>query len=594
VSIRGSDTAEFRKCFVKIGLKGVMGLSTADWIALGGYLVGVTLLGIWASRKVTGMADFVMPRRFGKLMMLMHGFGTSTHSDQAVTVASKCYTSGLSGIWYQWMWLFATPFFWLIAPMMRRFRALTTADVFAARYAPSVAILFCVFGLAKFVVTIGNMLKGSGAVVEACTGSAISAEAAIIVMTVLFVVYGLAGGLRAAIITDFVQGILTLLFSFLLLPVVLHAVGGLSGMRSTLAEISPDRDLLSLVTPGDIGVFYIGVIAINALLSVTVQPHNMGTCAAGRTEIEGAVGFMGGTFLKRICTVAWCLTGLAAFALYRGAGDVEPDKVYGLMAAEFLPQLLPGLLGLFLAGLLATVMGSCDSFMISAAGLVTENLYRPLVPGRSERHYLWVARASGLAVVIVAIGYAFWLSGVIQGLEILWKLNAVMAPAFWLGVFWRGATTSGAWAATILTAGTWWVTNLTATAVALASSPLVKTMGIVVNRDDTWAISTPWQMLAYLTAGFVGGIVVSLLTAKNDPTKLDRFYELMRTPVQPDEVIDAPCTLPAGVTPSPRRVFFPSTSLELPIPSKLAVSGFVVGWLLVFGIIGGVWILIAS
>lgn len=572
----------------------VMGLATADWIALGGYLIGVTLLGIWASRKVTGMSDFVMPRRFGKLMMLMHGFGTSTHSDQAVTVASKCYTSGLSGIWYQWMWLFATPFFWLIAPMMRRFRALTTADVFAARYAPSVAILFCVFGLAKFVVTIGNMLKGSGAVVEACTGSAISAEAAIVVMTILFVVYGLAGGLRAAIITDFVQGILTLLFSFLLLPVVLNAVGGLSGMRSTFAEISPDRDLLSLVTPGDIGVFYIGMIAINALLSVTVQPHNMGTCAAGRTEIEGAVGFMGGTFLKRICTVAWCLTGLAAFALYRGASGVEPDKVYGLMAAEFLPQVLPGLLGLFLAGLLATVMGSCDSFMISASGLVTENLYRPMFPGRSETHYLWVARASGLMVVLVAIGYAFWLSGVIQGLEILWKLNAVMAPAFWLGVFWRGATTSGAWAATVLTAGTWWVTNLTSTAAALATSPSVKSLGIVINRNDNWAISTPWQMLAYLTAGFLGGIVVSVLTAKNDPEKLDRFYELMRTPVQPDEAIDTPCTLPAGVNPSPRRVFFPSTSLELPIPSKLAVSGFVVGWLLVFGIIGGVWFLIAS
>ena len=569
-----------------------MGLATADWIALGGYLFGVTLLGIQASRKVKGMADFVMPRRFGKLMMLMHGFGTSTHSDQAVTVASKCYSSGLSGIWYQWMWLFATPFFWLIAPMMRRFRALTTADVFAARYAPSVAILFCVFGLAKFVVTIGNMLKGSGAVVEACTGSAISAEAAIVVMTVLFVVYGLAGGLRAAIITDFVQGILTLLFSFLLLPVVLNAVGGLSGMRTAFADLSPDRDMLSLVTPGDIGIFYIGMIAINALLSVTVQPHNMGTCAAGRTEIEGAVGFMGGTFLKRICTVAWCLTGLAAFALYRGAADVEPDKVYGLMAAEFLPQLLPGLLGLFLAGLLATVMGSCDSFMISASGLVTENLYRPLFPGRPETHYLWVARASGLAVVLVAIGYAFWLSGVIQGLEILWKLNAVMAPAFWLGVFWRGATTSGAWAATMLTAGTWWVTNLGSTAVAMASFPSMKSMGIVISKNDTYVISTPWQMLAYLTAGFAGGIVVSLLTAKNDSVKLDRFYELLRTPVQRDEVIDIPCTLPVGVIPLPRRVFFPTTSLELPIPSRFAMSGFAVGWLRVMAIIGGVWLLI--
>lgn len=571
-----------------------MGLSIADWIALGGYLVGVTLLGIWASRKVTGMADFVMPRRFGKLMMLMHGFGTSTHSDQAVTVASKCWSSGLSGIWYQWMWLFATPFFWLIAPMMRRFRALTTADVFAARYAPSVAILFCVFGLAKFVVTIGNMLKGSGAVVEACTGSAISAEAAIVVMTALFVVYGLAGGLRAAIITDFVQGVLAILFSFILLPVVLNAVGGLSGMRAAFAELSPDRDMLSLVTPGDIGVFYIGMIAINALLSVTVQPHNMGTCAAGRTELDGAVGFMGGTFLKRICTVAWCLTGLAAFAWYRGAADVDPDKVYGLMAAEFLPQLMPGLLGLFLAGLLATVMGSCDSFMISAAGLVTENLYRPAFPGRSETHYLWVARAAGLAVVLVAIGYAFWLSGVIQGLEILWKLNAVMAPAFWLGVFWRGATTSGAWAATALTASAWWVTNLTATATTLASWPYAKAAGFVVERGDSFVVSTPWQMLAYLSAGFSGGIVVSLLTRKNDPEKLERFYELLRTPVQEDEVIDKPCTLPTGVTALPRRVFFPDSSLELPVPSVLAVSGFVIGWILVAVIIGGVWLLIAS
>ena len=571
-----------------------MGLSTADLITLGGYLVGVTLLGVWSSRQVTGMADFVMPRRFGKLMMLMHGFGTSTHSDQAVTVASKCYSSGLSGIWYQWMWLFATPFFWLIAPMMRRFRALTTADVFAARFAPSVAILFCVFGLAKFVVTIGNMLKGSGAVVEACTNSAISAETAIIVMTVLFVVYGLAGGLRAAIITDFVQGFLTLLFSFLLLPVVLNVVGGVAGMRTAFAELSPDRDMLSLVTPGDISVFYIAMIAINALLSVTVQPHNMGTCAAGRTEFDGAVGFMGGTFLKRICTVAWCLTGLAAFALYKGTEDIDPDKVYGLMAAEFLPQVMPGLLGLFLAGLLATVMGSCDSFMISAAGLVTENLYRPVFPGKTETHYLWVARVAGLAVVLVAIGYAYWLSGVVQGLEILWKLNAVMAPAFWMGIFWRGATTSGAWAATLLTAGTWWVTNLATTASTLASWPLAKSAGIVVEQGESFVVSTPWQMLAYLTAGFIGGIVVSLMTRKNDPEKLDRFFELLRTPVQLDEVIETPCTLPKGTVPPARRVFFPSSSLELPIPSMQAVSGFLVGWLVVLAIIGGVWGLIAS
>lgn len=569
-----------------------MGLSTVDWAMLAAYLLGVTLLGVWSSRKVQDMAEFVLPRRFGKLMMLMHGFGTSTHSDQAVTVASKCYSSGLAGIWYQWMWLFATPFFWLIAPMMRRFRALTTADVFAARYAPSVAILFCLFGLGKFVVTIGNMLKGSGAVVEACTDSMIPANTAIVVMTVLFVIYGLAGGLRAAIITDFVQGILTLLFSFLLLPLVLNGVGGLSGLRRSLTELVPDRDMLSLVTPGDIGVFYITMIALNALLSVAVQPHNMGTCAAGRTELDGAVGFMGGTFLKRICTVAWCLTGLGALAFYQGQLD-EPDHVYGVMAAEFLPQVMPGMLGLFLAGLLATVMGSCDSFMISASGLVTENLYRPLFPGHSERHYLWVARGAGLAVVVASIGYAFWLSGVVQGLEILWKINAVMAPAFWLGVFWRRSTTAGAWAATILTAGTWWLTSLSGTAEFFASWPTAEAWRIVVARGESWTMSIPWQMVFYLTAGFGGGITFSLLTPKQDATQLDRFYSLLRTPVARNEEIKTPCTLPTGAVIPPRRVLFPSTDLEIPVPSRRAIAGFAVGWVLVLAIIGGVWWLVS-
>ena len=51
-----------------------------------------------------------MPRRFGKWTLAMATFGTGTSSDQAVTVASKCYVSGASGIWYQWLFMFATPF----------------------------------------------------------------------------------------------------------------------------------------------------------------------------------------------------------------------------------------------------------------------------------------------------------------------------------------------------------------------------------------------------------------------------------------------------------------------------------------------------
>ena len=40
------------------------------------YLLGVTFLGIKIGKRIKGSADFFMPRRFGKGMMMMHAFGT--------------------------------------------------------------------------------------------------------------------------------------------------------------------------------------------------------------------------------------------------------------------------------------------------------------------------------------------------------------------------------------------------------------------------------------------------------------------------------------------------------------------------------------
>ena len=109
-------------------------LHPLDAIVLITYLLGIIAMGLWMSRRVRNISDYFMPRRFGKAMMLMHAFGTGTASDQAVVVASATFKSGVSGIWYQWLWMLATPFYWMIAPIMRRFRAVTTADVYALRF----------------------------------------------------------------------------------------------------------------------------------------------------------------------------------------------------------------------------------------------------------------------------------------------------------------------------------------------------------------------------------------------------------------------------------------------------------------------------
>jgi len=557
-------------------------MAAADIVCLILYLLLITGLGIYAARLVRRMSDYFMPRRFGKVMMMTHAFGTGTHSDQAVSVASKTFTNGLSGIWYQWLWLFCTPFYWLIAPVMRRFRAITTGDVFAARYDRGVAGLYAFIGMLQLSVSIGVMLKGSGAVIEASTG--IPDALAITVMTVLFVVYGVAGGLSAAIITDFVQGILTVVFSFLLLPFVLDAVGGMAGLHERIT----DPTMFSLVAPGEIGVFYIVMIALNALVGIVTQPHTMGNCAAGKTEMEGRVGWMGGNFIKRICTMAWCLTGLAAVAYLAGT-DANPDEVYGVMAADFLPRILPGLLGVFLAALLASVMSSCDSFMIASSALFTENIYKPLRPGKADRHYLAVGRVVALAVVAGGVLVAFLLPSVVRGLEWFWKISPTIGIAFWLGLFWRRTTTAGAWAATLVGFAVLLAVSYgTGLMEALEGTGVNLTLGLVRRTDAGVAeMVLPWQMVAYLGAGTLAGVVVSLLTRPVPREQLDHYYALARTPIAPGEEVEEPCTLPAGMQPAPRRVLVGWGGLEIPVPTRTSIIGFAVGWVLVVAMIGG-------
>src|SRR3954454_19825301 len=166
-----------------------LGLPTADALVLLGYLLGTTALGVWAGRRSRTVAEYFMPRRFSKPVMIMYAFGTGTASDQAVVVASATFQNGLAGIWYQWLWLFATPFYWMIAPIMRRFRAITTADVFELRFDRSVANLFAALGIVSMAVKIGVLLKGSAVLLEGCTDGRMNANAAILVMSLLFVIY---------------------------------------------------------------------------------------------------------------------------------------------------------------------------------------------------------------------------------------------------------------------------------------------------------------------------------------------------------------------------------------------------------------------
>jgi SSS family transporter len=554
----------------------IAGINLWDWLALVAYLVVVTGIGIWTASKIKDTADFFMGGRgFGKVSMIFFAFGAGTNGNQAVGVASKTYTNGLSGIWYQWLWLFATPFYWLIAPAFRRMRAITTGDYFEYRYGESVAGLYTLVGVMQLTVNIGVMLLGSAEVISAISGGAIPANVAVVVMTVLFVAYGMAGGLAAAIVTDLIQGILTVILSFMILPVALKAVGGFAGLHESIT----DEHMFSLVAPGEINGYHIAIFALNAALGIVTQPHIMGVCAAGRTEMDGRVGFAAGNLLKRICTVAWMLTGLCGVVYFMNTGaadDIHPDQVYGRMAGELLPTVAHGLVGVFLAALLASVMSSCDAFMVSSAGLFTQNFYRRfLKPNEDEKHYVMVGRIAGFVIVMGSIGFAFSTEGVPAGLEMFWKIQGMMAAAFWVGLYWRRANVYGAWAGTLGAFAVLIVTGLPSFHAWAAN-----TLPEFMIWDDKFRVS--WQMTCYLSTGFGLCIIVSLLTPRLPKEKLDRFYRCLHTPVNKEEPHSPePFTLPEGVEPVEPKKLFKHPDMEFPVPSAVGMGGFAFFWVCV-------------
>lgn len=490
----------------------MIGLDILDFIVLGAYLFIILLIGLWSSRSVKNTGDFFMAgRRLGKFMTAMLNFGTGTHSDQAVGVISKTYEVGLAGIWYQWLWLLKTPFDWIMAPVYRRLRVVTCSDYFRNRFDQRVSTLYSVVAIIVLMLNMGIMLLGSGRIVESVTDGQIPFAVSVMVMTVLFVSYGMAGGFVAAAMTDVLQGVLTIALSFMLLPFAIIKVGGFTGLHQALD--GKPHDMFSLINP-EIGIFFVVMTVINGLVNIAVQPHTIPISASCKTEMESRIGVTYGTYVKRVCTAAWAFTGLTAIVLFPDLGN--SDHAFGALARLLLPS---GLVGLLLASVLAAVQSSCDAFMVTASGIFTRNIYSVYyAKNRGDKHYLKVGRIFSLIVVAGGISFAFFLPGVVKALELFWQIPALMGIPFWLGIFWRRANPA-----------TVWVSFL-----AAASTFIVLELGLLGFQTPL-----PWQIFSYLTAGLIGGIVTGLVTQPQPKEFLDAFYKLVNTPVDHEEILES-------------------------------------------------------
>ncbi|MCE1197331.1 MAG: sodium:solute symporter family protein [Marinilabiliales bacterium] len=483
-------------------------MSAIDFVVLFGYLLGITLFGLYMSRRIKSSDSFFRgERKFSWWIMMGQAFGTGTHAEMPVAQAGATFGHGFATIWYQWKNMLITPFYWLIAPFYRRSERTTVGEIVEDRYGRTLGLIYSIFAIAFFVFNMGAMLQGAAKVISIASGDLISPNGVVVAMTVAFMIYSFAGGLVSAAYTDFIQSFLIILLSMMLIPLGLTEVGGFSGMKQVLP--AHFFDLFN----NDSGItgFTLAMLTLNGIVGITAQPHMISMCATGNTERSGRIGQTFGSMVKRVVTIGWALTGLlvAALVIKNQVTLKDPEMAFGYGSRMLLG---PGLTGLMLAAIVAANMSGCSNFMVNIGALFTQNFYKKYVNTEaSDQLLLKMGRLSGLLLSILAVIFALSIKNVLHAFLFTETFAAFMGIMFLGGIVWKRANRYGALASIVVSVATYYTVNILGTGeVALVykwmPTPFAWSMGL----------------------GFAFFLMVSSLTRPEEKDRMEHFFDNMR------------------------------------------------------------------
>ena len=200
----------------------------------------------------------------------------------------------------------------------------------------------------------------------------------------LVTAWSLWGGFRAVVFSDLVQ------FFFMICGVVLVVVFAWAKMGSPLTLIDKLPATHFEWTGGEtIGATLVwGFIALSTL----VDPNFYQRCLAAETDKVAKRGIL-------ISTVIWflfdCCTTLGALYARAALPDANPQNAY----LQFSMQLVPaGVRGLILAGILATILSTLDSYLFNAATCLSYDFIK-----LKERFKIWHHHIALIFVAVLSI-----------------------------------------------------------------------------------------------------------------------------------------------------------------------------------------------
>ncbi|WP_062238418.1 sodium/pantothenate symporter [Fictibacillus sp. FJAT-27399] len=419
-------------------------------IPLLAFLIGMFVVGIYTSRQVQSGSGFLQDyflggRHLGGFVLALTMVATYGSASSFIGGPGIAYKLGLGWVLLAMAQL-VTGYFTLavlgkkFAIVARKIDAVTLIDFLKARYENKWVVIFSAASISIFLFSAtAAQWVGGGRLIESFTG--VSYPVALLIFSFSVLVYVIAGGFRAVVITDTLMGIVMFIGTLVILAGTIIAGGGVPHIISTLAAENPN--LISpygadkSLTPLYVSSFWLLVgVGVVGLPQISVRAMSYRNSKAMHQAM------IIGTFVVGFIMLGMHLTGVFARVVIPG---VEiGDKVMPMLALKVLPGWLAGIV---LAAPLAAVMSTVNAILLIVSSSIVKDIYinyiKPEASQQSVKRLSFsVTAIIGILVFIMALNppdLLIWLN--------LFSFGGLEAAFIWpvvLGLYWRRGNAAGA------------------------------------------------------------------------------------------------------------------------------------------------------
>jgi Na+/proline symporter len=386
-----------------------VGVPALDWASIVIYLLVLVAIAIFFSRFMSGAKDFFaggrqIPWWVAGISMYMGLFSAWTFSGGA----SLVYRTGWYGVMYFATW----PVGFFIGFMLggvrcRRSRVISPVEYVETRFNRAthvtLSVLYAVSLLYWPIQHMASLGKMVGPTLFAAISPELAVAGTIVVIALLILFYTFSGGLWAVSVSDAVQSFLVIGIVGVLVVVAFTELPGIIG-RLPAFDMTPDNEpmygpwfLLAYILQG----VFAAAMGDRAQRYYSVRDER----AVFKLGLLATALFMTGPllfgFIPLVGRVLW-----PDPAMIPGFGGIAnpQEGVFIAVAARFLP---PGILGMFIAAMLAATMSATDTCWNTASAIVSVDLYKGVFRRRAtDRQVMMVGRIAIVVFFCVAVAGA--------------------------------------------------------------------------------------------------------------------------------------------------------------------------------------------